>query len=138
MEIELYFKKVYAVAFKLTGNENIASDMATIAITNVNKYIKLENQVTLNLFQLTIIELVKIFLKKPKACSNSMNNSIDIQLALLKIRPMSRVTVIWKDVLGFNISDNMPIENFTRQELLKELACGRKEMIEFLKSANTL
>jgi hypothetical protein len=134
MEIELYFKKVYAVAFRLTGNENIASDMATIAITNINKYIKLENQVTLNLFQLTIIELVKIFLKKPKACCNNINNSIDIQIALLKIKPMSRVTVIWKDVLGFKISDNVPIENFTKQELLKELACGRKEMIELLKS----
>lgn len=130
---ELFFKKVYSVAFRLTGEKSKAIEMAEMAIAVAVKESDMGNKITRDIFQLTIIELVKIFLKAPKICYNDTNDYInDTQRALLNLKPISRTTVIWKDVLGFQISDNMPAANYTRQELLMELSCGRREMKEHL------
>ncbi len=124
--MELYFKKVYTVAFRLTGEEDAASEIAATAITNSIKESNGEYRVTENTFQSTIQELVKIFLDKPFTCYN--DNIDGIQSALLKLKPINRVVVVWKDVLEYELSDNMPVADYSCDELLGELNCGRKEL----------
>ncbi len=130
MDMELFLKKVYTVAFRLTGEEEIAAEMSTKAITHTIKELNEDYKVTDNLFQLTIIELVKIFLNVPKSHCNF--NFKGIQKALLELNPINRAVVIWKDVLGYRIYDNIPVSDFTHEELLKELVRGRKELKEFI------
>lgn len=133
MEKELFWKKVYSVAYRLTGNENNASEMASLAILKTASDLTPDGQITSCIFQSTVIELVNIFLNTPKICYNNTNDYIrDIQTALLCLSPVCRAAVIWKDVLGFRISDNMPAANYSRQELLGELVCGRRVLKEYL------
>ena len=127
--MELYFKKVYTVAYRLTGEEDAASEIATSAITHTIKESSGDYKVTSNTFQSTILELVKIFLAQPcTACSDNQG----IQSALLKLKPINRAVVIWKDVLGYKVSDNMPVADYSCEELLGELNCGRKELKEYI------
>lgn len=123
--MELFFKRVYTVAFRLTGEEEIAAEIATEAITltinNLNEDFKVEN-----LFQVTTIKLINIFLNAPKASCN--DGLIGIQGALLKLKPVHRAVVVWKDVLGFQISDNTPISDYTYDQLLNVLVNGRQDI----------
>lgn len=133
MEKELFWKKVYSVAYRLTGNENNASEMASLAILHTANDLAPDGQITACVFQSTLVELINIFLNTQKICYNNTNNYIrDIQTALLVLKPICRAAVIWKDVLGFQISDNMPAANYSRQELLRELVYGRRELKEYL------
>src|SRR5690554_4797971 len=60
MNMELFYKKVYTVAFRLTGDEKNAEDMAVSAIIKISKQLKEDFTATENVFQLTIIELIKV------------------------------------------------------------------------------
>jgi|GEM_PF-341210 len=133
--MELYFKKVYTVAYRLIGEEGAASEMAASAITHTIKEPSSDHKVTANTFQSTIIELVKIFLAQP--CTGCNENLIGIQSALLKLKPINRAIVIWKDVLGYKVSDNMPVADYSREDLLGALNCGRKELKEHIIHGNT-
>lgn len=128
MNRDLFFRKVYTVAFRLTGEENIAAEMATLAITNTVKDLRVDYEIRGNVFQSTILELVKIFLNNPCGRSNDPNNVEDIQRALLKLKPLNRTIIVWKDVLGYTLSDNIPVADYSYEELLMELVCGRKEI----------
>jgi hypothetical protein len=134
MNMELFFKKVYTVAFRLTGEEKTSEEIAALAITHTIKEYNEDYNVTSNMLQLTILELMKIFLKMPK--SRCYNNHKGIQRELLKLRPINRAVVIWKDVLGYKVSDNMPVADYSSDELLKELICGRKELKEYISLEN--
>lgn len=130
MYIELYFKKVYTVAYWLTGKEEIAEEIAELAITNTVKQLNEDYKVTASLLQLTVLELLKIFLKMPKSYCN--DNLKGIEKALLKLKPVNRAVVVWKDVLGYQISSNIPVSDCTYEELVKELAYGRIELKEHI------
>ncbi len=130
MNIELFFNRIYTVAFRLTGKEEIAEEIASQAISHTIKDFNEDYKVTANMFQLTILELVKIFLIMPKSRYNENLNGI--QMALLKLKPINRAVVIWKDVLGYQISDNIPVSDCTNEELIRELTCGRKELKEYI------
>ena len=127
--MELYFKKVYTVAFRLTGEAKAASEIATSAITHTIKKSNEDYRITANMFQSTIQELVKIFLAEPCTGCDDIE---EIQRALLKLKPINRVVVIWKDVLGYELSDNMPAADYSCEELLWELNCGRKELKNYI------
>lgn len=129
MNIEVYFKKVYTAAYRLTGEEEIAGQIAELAIVNTAKQLNEDNIISEIMLKLTILELIQIFLNMPKSCCN--NNLKGIQGSLLKLKPLNRAVVLWKDVLGYQISDNMPATDCTYEELIKELICGRKELKEF-------
>ncbi len=136
MDMELFFKKVYTVAFRLTGEEEAASEIATSAITHTIMESGGDYRVTANMFQSTILELVKIFLDKPFM---SYNDNIDgMQGALLQLKPVNRAVVIWKDVLGYKVSDNMPMADYSCEELLGELICGRKELRNYIFHKNAV
>lgn len=132
MNMELFYKKVYTVAFRLTGDEKNAENIAESAIIKINKELNEEFKATENTFQLTILELIKIFLNTPL----SYYNNKGIQSALLKLKPITRVVVIWKDVLGYNLKDNNPIANYSYEELYRELNYGRKYLKDNFSSEN--
>lgn len=126
MNKELFFKRVYTVAFRLTGEKSIAGEISARAIINTMEEYKGYNQITANMFRLTILELVKIFLTRPvRDCGEDLK---DIQGALLKLKPINRAVIVWKDVLGYKLLDNVPIMDYPYEELLKELISGRKEL----------
>ena len=133
--MELFFKKVYTVAFRLTGEENVAAEIATKAITHTIKESNDNYKITVNNFQSTILELMEIFLNKP--CTACNDNLEGIQSALLKLRPINRAVIIWKDVLGYKVSGNMPVADYSCEELLGELICGRKELKDYINHENS-
>ena len=126
MDIEAYFKKVYTVAYRLTGEEKVAGEIAELAITNAAEQLNGDNKVSASALQLTILELIKLFLKMPN--SHCDDNIKGIQKALLTLKPLNRAVVVWKDVLGYQISGNIPVSDCTYEELLKELDSGRREL----------
>lgn len=81
---------------------------------------------------MTIIELIKIFLSNPY--SHSSDNLKGVKRALLELKPINRVVVVWKDILGYKIHDNIPVTDYSYEELYKELVCGRKVLREFIGS----
>ncbi len=134
MNMELFFKKVYTVAFRLTGEENAAAEMATLAITHTIEDANESNITRSNSFQSTILELMRIFLSNPSIDCN--DNITGVQCALLKLKPIKRSVIVWKDVLGYKVSDNTPVADYSCDELLGELCCGRKELKDYLKHEN--
>lgn len=66
----------------------------------------------------------------PKSHCN--NNLKGIQKALLNLKPLNRAVVIWKDVLGYKLSGNIPVHDCTYEELVKELVCGRRDLKEYI------
>jgi len=128
--MDLFFEKIYTVAFRFTGEEQIAEEIATQAIIHTFKGFNKDYKATENMLQLTIIELVKIFLNSPN--SNCNDNLKGIQKALIELKPINRIVVIWKDVLGYKIHDNIPVSNYTYEELYKELIRGRKKIKEYI------
>lgn len=134
--MELFFKKVYTVAFRLTGEENAAVEIATKAITNTFNESNESYKITSNTFQSTISELMEIFLNKP--CTTCNDNLEGIQSALLRLKPINRAVVIWKDVLGFKVSDNVPVAEYSCEELLGALYCGRKELKDYINMEHAL
>ncbi|MDD3227263.1 MAG: hypothetical protein PHG56_06955, partial [Tissierellia bacterium] len=113
MNMELFYKKVYTVAFRLTGDEKNAEDMAVSAIINISKQLNEDFTARENEFQLTIIELIEVFLNTQLPYYNNKG----IQSSLLKLKPTSRAIVIWRDVLGYKLKDNIPIANYSFEEL---------------------
>jgi hypothetical protein len=129
MNIELYFKKVYTVAYRLTGDREIAEEISELAITNSVSQLNENYKVTASLLQLTILELFKIFLKMT---ISQCHDDLIIQNSLLKLKPVNRVVVVWKDVLGYQISSNIPIADYTYDGLVVELLRGRRELKELI------
>ncbi len=130
MDMEVFFKRVYTVAFRLTGEKDLAAEMAAHAITHTVNELNEDYEVTEDLLQLTIIELIKIFLDTPKShCNYSL---IGIQKALLELEPINRAALIWRDMLGYGIYDNIPVSDCTCEELLQQLVRGRKKLKEYV------
>ena len=60
MNMEAYFNRIYAVAFKLTGDEEIAEEISTKAILKTISNFISETEITVGMFKLTILELYKL------------------------------------------------------------------------------
>ena len=131
MDNEVFFKKVYTVSFRLTGQEQVAEEIASQAIIHIFKEMNedYKEKVTENMLRLTILELMRLFLSNPSTDCN--DNVSGVQSALLELKPVNRAVVIWKDVLGYKIHDNIPVSDYTYEELYKELVRGRKELKKY-------
>lgn len=131
MDNEVFFKKVYTVSFRLTGQEQVAEEIASQAIIHIFKEMNedYKEKVTENILRLTILELMRIFLSNPSTDCN--DNVSGVQSALLELKPVNRAVVIWKDVLGYKIHDNIPVSDYTYEELYGELVRGRKELKKY-------
>lgn len=119
MDIDLFFKKIYTVAFRLTGEEQFSEEISSQAIIHTFKEMNEDYKVTENMIHLAVIELIKIFLSNPIPISHSNNNLKGIKRAILELKPKNRVVVVWKDVLGYEIHDNIPISDYTYEGLYK-------------------
>jgi DNA-directed RNA polymerase specialized sigma24 family protein len=142
MDIEVYFKKIYTVAFRLTGNEKAASELASKAILKYVKELDSNGDVTSYIFKTTVLKVFKIFLEVSDTYSIYENTAIhnkkskdkiqSLQEALLNLKPLNRVVVIWKDVLNFHLYDLMSSINCNKKELNDELSRGYRQIKEYL------
>lgn len=140
MDIEIYFKKIYTVAFRLTGNEKISSELASKAILRHIKEIDSNSNVPSYIFKTTVLEVFKTFLQ---VCDTAYENT-DIynkkskdknqclQNALLNLKPLNRIMLIWKDVLNFQLYDLIPSIKNNKKEINVELSLGYRQIKEYL------
>ncbi len=141
MDIEIYFKKVYTVAFRLTGNEKAACELTTNAILNTANELDLNYGVTSHIFKITILEVFKIFLENNPTCctrdntvihnKKQKNKTLILHEALLNLEPFNRALVIWKDTLNFELSDLITINN-NKNELKNELSSSYRQLKDYL------
>ena len=128
MNFHEYIKKVYTIAFRLTGEETSANDMAVPAINRNANNIK-EDNIDLSIFHVTAKEVCGIFLLQSGKYSTSLNNQNNlIQNALMTLEPLSRTAVVWTDIMGFNINDLASVSNCSKSELYKKLNTARRQI----------
>ncbi len=140
VDIEVFFKKVYAIAFRLVGEEKLAGEMATHAIERTLELLKENEHVNSNMFKITVIEVCKIFLyeshifvednekyhlNKIKEREIKLNQ---LQEAILTLEPLNRVTIIWRDMLGYKLAEIIPAVNRSEKEMHHELANARMQL----------
>lgn len=129
MNFHEYIRKVYTIAFRLTGEESLADDMASVAIGNIANNINADN-IDLNILHNTAKEVCSIFLLEPnKYNKTSLNNQNTVQSFLLNLEPLSRAAVVWRDIMGFNINDLVAASNCPKSELYKKLNNARKQLL---------
>jgi DNA-directed RNA polymerase specialized sigma24 family protein len=132
MNFEEYIRKVYTIAFRLTGDETSAKDVASLAIDKNANIVK-EN-IDSNILHITIKEVCGIFLTDyVKFSSESFynKNNTHIQNKLMNLEPLSRTAVVWKDIMGYSMKDLETISNCPKSELYKKLNKARKNLIHF-------
>lgn len=133
MNVNDYFKKTYTVAFRLTGDENKAVDLADVAIKRSISGHKIHDKVTNNILKSTAKEVCKIYLFESnendifKKIEQNNLKTESFQNALMTLNPLSRTTIVWRDVLGFNISEIVDDEQ-SEQELYRELNNARRQI----------
>lgn len=139
MNMDKYFKNTYTVAFRLTGNEIKAGDMAYAAIEQHSSDFKLSGLIHMETIQNTAKEVCRIFLadsdngiKLFKSFGGSTKAG-SFQDALMTLNPTTRAVVVWKDVLGYEI-DDIAGDLFPKKELYRELNNGRRQMKEILRN----
>nr|WP_312577621.1 hypothetical protein [Sedimentibacter sp.] len=140
MDIEVFFKKVYTIAFRLVGEEKLAGEMATHAIERTLEMLKENEHVNSNMFKITVIEVCKIFLyeshifvgddakyylNKFKEREIKLNQ---VQEAILALGPLNRVIIIWRDMLGYKLAEIIPAVNRSEKEMHHELANARRQL----------
>lgn len=138
---EYFFKRIYTIAFRLTGKENASCELATNAIVKTFNELDLDKQATSFVFKYTALEVCKMFIEESENSINNLNTTTAIhsftkpkhevqvlQEALLKLKPLCRITVIWKDILDFQLDEMLPIVNINKKELSRELSSGRQQL----------
>lgn len=149
MDIEVFFKKVYSIAFRLVGEEKMASEMAIYAIERTSKMLNKNKQVNSNMFKITVIEVCKIFLDE----SNLIGDDVkyhrhkfkehelelkQLQEAILTLEPLKRVIIIWRDMLGYKLAEIIPTLNRSEKDMHYELANARMQLKEQLNMVGIL
>ncbi|HHY99890.1 MAG TPA: hypothetical protein PLV23_01485 [Sedimentibacter sp.] len=128
MDLQEYIKKVYTIAFRLTGDETSAGDVASLAIKRKADAIK--DIIDTSILHETAREVFSIFLTEPdKYTGLSTHNHSPIQNQLMALEPLSRTALVWKDIMGYNIGDLEIITNCSKSELYEKLNTARKHLI---------
>jgi hypothetical protein len=137
LNLEGYIKKVYTVAFRLTGDETKATNLAFKAISRTN--IQQAKEFCLETFMISAKEVCRLFLLDNE---NIVFKSFErtrysncFQEALMSIKPLRRVLVVWSDVLGLSVLETNFTE-LTKYELYYELNLGRKQIKDLLSKLN--
>jgi DNA-directed RNA polymerase specialized sigma24 family protein len=135
MDMNVYFKKIYTVAFRLTGNKKAAYELTAQAILEQSGKADTNDEISDCIFKSAALEVCKLFLTKCDACYdefdfvyNSKDKTYEIQKTLLSLKPVSRIIIIWKDFLGFQLSDLTQIINKDRTGLNDELSRARMQI----------
>lgn len=130
-----YFCKVYTIAFRLTGEERIASQMAVLAIENTAPKMNTGDIPSIVLMD-TAMEILKIFLSEPdfqtfyfnKASNDTVSENLMLQKAVLSLEPINRAAIVWRDMLGFKIDDLAVAAKCSKQTLYCELNNARNHL----------
>lgn len=142
MNFEEYINKVYNIAFRLTGDEKAAVEIASPAIECIQHDFDNNSSVPSAVFMLSAKEVCKIFILKSQICCGSeeeahsyglkrpVKNSAPLQKALLCLDPASRMTVVWRDILNFKLDDLTSIAACPKKELYRKLNDARRHLIE--------
>jgi hypothetical protein len=144
------FNKVYTAAFRLTGQEASASDLALAALTAIAKEYswQIRKPVPLGMLQASIKEVYRLFLTQPwpgkdpqpvsQACLASSGQEEVLQAALLALVPLERATVVWRYITGFKVAELVPVAGETERDLYRYLSHALHELTCCLKSAGEL
>lgn len=123
-----YFCKAYSIAFRLTGEENMASQMAALAIENNAPEIN-TGDIPSIMLKKTAREIVRIFLSEPDfqtfhfKTTNGEDYSKNsmLQKSVLSLEPINRAAIVWRDMLGFKIDDLTETAKCSKKTLYREL-----------------
>lgn len=133
LNIDKYFNKVYSAAYRLAGNKAVAGDITFNAISNISHTI-VDNNVSEEILKFTIKEVCKIFLIESTYSITQLHRNLDYmnnikgyQNALMVLNPLNRVTVVWRDILGYSI-DDMDFVECSKHELYKNLNNARGQI----------
>jgi hypothetical protein len=146
MESLALFNKVYTVAYRLTGQETSASDLAVTALTATAKEYgwQLQKKVPPEMPQASIKEVYRLFLtqswlgKEPQPSSwepSVVGREEALQAALLTLRPLERVAVVWRYVTGFKIAELVPVAGEAERDLYRYLSHALHELSRRLQLA---
>jgi len=136
MDTNVYLKKIYTVAFRLTGDKKAACELASLAILKLAGETDVNDKISDCIFKSAALEVCSLFLEKYGTCFGELNfnyqiysdlkdRANEIQKVLLKLEPVSRMLIIWKDMLGFQLSDLLLITNADINELNAGLSNAR-------------
>lgn len=134
MNLDIYLKKVYTVAFRLTGDENKALSLAQNAIDmNVSNMCDKVDSTT---FAVSAMEVCRLFLEEMHHSVYSGfelgENMSSFQDALMCLNPLGRTAVVWRDVLGRSL-DEISAMGYNKNELYYELNRGRRSIKSMVK-----
>lgn len=140
LNLNEYYKKVYNVAFRLTGDELKSVNMAYVAISSAYSDLELTDRVPLNIFQITAKEICRLFLLETnysieifKNFEKGFTEKESFQYALMSLEPLKRTLIVWIDVLGYKVGD-MTETMYTKNELYSELNKARRLIKEIVKN----
>ncbi len=131
-----YFCKAYTIAFRLTGEERIASQMAALAIENTAPEMS-SGDVPSIMLKDTAGEILRIFLSEPNFQTFYFNKTLNdtvysknlmLQKAVLSLEPINRAAIVWRDMLGFKIDDLAVAAKCSKQTLYCELNNARRHL----------
>lgn len=137
----IFYKKLYTIAFRLTGEKEAACKLTNKVLSLMLNKIEKNNN-SLENFKLIILEMFKLYIEQDEVLHNYNKEIIDtedrilkLQRALLELDPINRVIIIWKDLLGFKLDEILQIIPFTKEELYTELNCSYKILKEYLNAS---
>ncbi len=130
-----FFIKMYNIAFRLTGDEVKAEEMAFIAINCILPKEDMNDIISDSILRRTAEEICRMFLSDNISDVKKFerNNSKEelLQAALMSLEPSGRMIIVWRDILGFKIDDMTGI-NCNKQKMYYELNSARRQMKEIL------
>ncbi len=146
MESLALFNKVYTVAFRLTGQETSASDLALAALTMTARECGWQPRkpVPSEMLQASIKEVYRLFLTQPwpgkESQSFSRTPSLSgreevLQAALLTLKPLERATVVWRYITGLKLAELAPIAGEAERDLYRYLSRALRELSRRLQLA---
>ncbi|HHY37159.1 MAG TPA: hypothetical protein GX518_05675 [Firmicutes bacterium] len=137
MQISDLLQQLYTVAFRLTGQEEAAAALVRAALPLPGEARQWpQNPLPAQYIMKSAREVCRLFLRRPvpekgpaaatlpgPACRKQA-----VQAALLTLEPLPRVVVVWRDVVGFPVSELVPLVQQPVEDLYRILGQGRREL----------
>jgi hypothetical protein len=136
MSKEVFIKKVYTFAFRLTGSESSACILAETAINRMVQTSDLSNNMSEDFFMCIAKDICNIYISDSKSFTDEDCEEPEkkadanlLQQIILSLEPLNRITIIWKDVYGFSLNEIIPAVNQPYNILQQVLASTRRQII---------
>lgn len=105
----IYYKRLYTIAFRLTGEVESACKLTNETLFLMICKIENNNYLFENL-KFTILQMLKLYIEQDdlfcvalqnynKEIIDTKDRIVKLQRALLELNPISRSVIIWKDLL---------------------------------------